>query len=68
VGANLFRSHYEGFLFQQPITTEVIMSFSITEYLEDLLLATDSEQHHDEMTEEEYVFEIPNFVREQVTL
>jgi hypothetical protein len=61
----LFRSHYEGFLFQQPITTEVIMAFSITEYLEDLLLATDSEQNHDE---DDYNFEVPEFVREQVVL
>lgn len=44
------------------------MTFSITEYLEDLLLATDSEQHQNEETEEEFCFEIPEFVREQVTL
>jgi len=44
------------------------MSFSITEYLEDLLLATDSEQHQNEETEEDFVFEIPTFVREQVIL
>lgn len=44
------------------------MAFSITEYLEDLLLATDSEQHQNEETEEEFVFEIPEFVKEQVVL
>mgnify|MGYP007069486586 CR=1 FL=1 len=44
------------------------MAFSITQYLEDLLLATDSEQHHSEASEEEFVFEIPEFVQEQVAL
>ena len=45
------------------------MAFSITEYLEDLLLATDSEQHHDdEVSEEEFCFEIPEFVKAQVSL
>ncbi len=44
------------------------MPFSITEYLEDLLLATDSEQNQNEETEEDFVFEIPTFVREQVVL
>jgi hypothetical protein len=44
------------------------MAFSVTEYLEDLLLATDSEQHHDEASEEDFCFEIPEFVREQVSL
>ena len=62
------RSYYEGNLADEPITNEVVMAFSVTEYLEDLLLATDSEQHHDEASEEDFCFEIPEFVREQVTL
>ena len=41
------------------------MAFSITDYLEDLLLATDSEQTHDE---DDCNFEIPEFVKEQVSL
>ena len=44
------------------------MTFSITEYLEDLLLATDSEQQNTTASEEEFCFEIPTFVREQVSL
>ena len=46
----------------------MLCDYSITQYLEDLLLATDSEQHQKEETEEDFVFEIPNFVREQVVL
>lgn len=66
MGARLrLRTHYESNLADEPITNEVNMAFSVTEYLEDLLLATDSEQTHDE---DDYNFEIPEFVKEQVSL
>lgn len=38
---------------------------SIIDYLEDLLLATDSEQNHDE---DDYNFEVPEFIKEQVII
>jgi hypothetical protein len=44
------------------------MTYSVLEYLEDLLLATDSEQYQNEETEEDFCFEIPTFVKEQVVL
>ena len=69
MGARLqLRAHYEGNLADEPITNEVNMAFSVTEYLEDLLLATDSEQTETTPTEEDFVFEIPSFIREQVIL
>ena len=46
----------------------MLCDYSISQYLEDLLLATDSEQTTTNASEEEFLFEIPNFVTEQAVL